>query len=999
MAVSAKWAEKIIVLVEQSDVLLDQAYNIKRTLSGEAGGEGEADARPAIVAEKRFRSVADRLLKRFPETPRVGDLSEADEQLLREASAEIVEQAAPYVETFAAADEVGRETVSLVGELLTHTLELRWDLNPELVEGLFELLTRYAKLNLLLSGVTLANHDVRKQCRVILTAQAKAKELSGGFEGRFSSAAQYLANIEDPLAFMQDSLASLLCPKLGEALMSLQPLLEASTDWAGHKAAHIYSVQNMLQAEHMTALPTPEQTLRLGHVTRSQQVVEWVIYAFLICPKELENQQRPGFELFRRCLWQGCAVMIYRDEYLDIHERLKVVEKKYGLDRQWQKLTDEKGFGSKTKHYSRDHAASWHRDRRLALLLELESMIDFFTDMPTLTAPKFEMLLSVLTVSRNEVMWYLNEIVVPPNKDWPPPDWKGSRQERVEWERQYVSDVIFYHDQLTQLLMQNQGIISAYWAAMMQEVYAKELEAILATDGDAINADARVAKIVASTQATLAAASTETDFFPMRLNWKRVIAFWSSPSAQSGGGCSIDKQEAQQLIAKMQRVTTHSEYVDSMPRLLEQASLSDAFWFRKPFDEIFQTVLDFHGPGVAPRHAITFVRHVASFANAVPKCFQAERKAAGKECAETAQRMCQRVADTAQILVSEIFKEFNRLYDQTKPENAVQPAGEREGDPTPPNHHLEELQRHLAQLGAAVAETRSVVVYDRTFYPREFLRMKLASELRGEIWKRAGFDQHFEQMERPTVIKEYLVRYARALSMLEEFVGIDVSEMLRAVLTSVTYDPQVSKLFPDDERQQFSVTYLRPPAEGELVSSLPLCIAKWLTNLLRKVSTNEYIQYSDFFAGLVSGSLIGDKHLPQPTQFRAEEFCDINEFKAIASLVGPYGVKIIDAELLNFIHAEVAQIDRWMQANELQLDLFSATWENEQQAAKIMEELRPHASELITAGVNAGVALGVRRQLHAALKSVVTDANDQLAQCVEMSTLFASNGLRHNAGA
>ena len=88
-----------------------------------------------------------------------------------------------------------------------------------------------------------------------------------------------------------------------------------------------------------------------------------------------------------------------------------------------------------------------------------------------------------------------------------------------------------------------------------------------------------------------------------------------------------------------------------------------------------------------------------------------------------------------------------------------------------------------------------------------------------------------------------------------------------------------------------------------------------------------------------------------------------------------------------------------MQANELQLDLFSATWENEQQAAKIMEELRPHASELITAGVNAGVAFGVRRQLHAALKSVVTDTNDQLAQCVEMSTLFASNGLRHNAGA
>lgn len=999
MAVSLKWAEKILVLVEQADVLLDQSYNIKNTLAG--GAEGD-DARPAVVVEKRFRSVADKLLKRFPETPRVGDLTEADEQLLRDAGADIIEEAAPYIETFAAADEVGRETLSLLSELLTQTVDLSWGLNPQLVEGLFELLTRYAKLNILLSGVTLEEQDAesgarrhkdfRKQSRIILTAAAKAKELTGGFEGRFSSTAQYLNSLEDPLVHMQTTLPAVLCPKLGAVIMSLAPLVQASVDWDDLQRQQVFSVHSMLQAENMATLPTPEQSVRFSQVKRSRQVVEWIIYAFMVCPEELEALQQPGFELFRTCLWQGAAMMVYRDEYLDVHERLKAVDKKYHLDEKWRNFTKEKKFGSDTKHYSRNHSAGWHRDRRLALLLEMESMVDFFTDMPTLTAPKVEMLLTILNVSRNEIMWYLNEIIVPPSKDWPPPDWTKSKQERIEWEREYVSDVLFCHDKLTQILAENQATISAYWAAMMKEVYVPELQAILATDGEAITADPRVKAIVDAAQSDLAGATPQSDFFPLRLNWQRVVAFWSSPSSAP---CSIDTPAAQKLVAKMQRITAHSEYVDAMPRLLDEISMAEGFWFRKAYSELFSVTLNFQAPGVAPRHAIAFVRQVASFADSVPTCFQAERAEVGRESADTAQKMLQQVAQTAHILITSIFREFNKLYNQTKPENAVGERGDiNHGDAS---LDLQNLQRYLAQLGAAVAETRTVVVYDRTFYPREFLRRKLASELRSSIWQCACFDGEFERMERPTVIKEYIVRYARSLSMLEEFVGIDVSEMLRAVLTSITYDPEKSKLFQEDERQQFSVTYLRPPAEGE-PNSLPLCIAKWLTNLLQKVSVNEFIQYSEFFAGLVSGKLIGDKEPPQQNQFRAEEFCDINEFEAIASLVGPYGVKVIDHELLGFISSNVAQIDEWMKVNELQLDIFSGTWETEQQADQIMDALRGQADPLIVAGVNVGVALAVRRQLHTALKNVLTNTNDQLAQCVEMSALFASNGLRHNAG-
>ena len=63
--------------------------------------------------------------------------------------------------------------------------------------------------------------------------------------------------------------------------------------------------------------------------------------------------------------------------------------------------------------------------------------------------------------------------------------------------------------------------------------------------------------------------------------------------------------------------------------------------------------------------------------------------------------------------------------------------------------------------------------------------------------------------------------------MLEEFVGIDVSEMLRAVLTSIIFDPETSKIFPEDERQQFSVRHTQSGPNvfisGTFLRDLRLC--------------------------------------------------------------------------------------------------------------------------------------------------------------------------------
>ena len=89
-------------------------------------------------------------------------------------------------------------------------------------------------------------------------------------------------------------------------------------------------------------------------------------------------------------------------------------------------------------------------------------------------------------------------------------------------------------------------------------------------------------------------------------------------------------------------------------------------------------------------------------------------------------------------------------------------------------------------------------------------------------------------MTRPSEVHKYVVRYARALTMVEEFLGIDIKEMLRAVMLSVVIDPERGRLFADDQRQQYSASYLRPPESNAFQSQpIPKCIGRWLVGKVR----------------------------------------------------------------------------------------------------------------------------------------------------------------------
>jgi NCK-associated protein 1 len=349
---STKWAEKSVVLIEQTDVLLDQAYNIKATLSGEP-----SDAQPDIL-QKRFKGLAGTLVKRFPALCNTEDLSKADDALLQASAADMVQQLEPYVDCFAAVEEVGREIATLLVEITNQSVLLDWSVNVDLCKSFFTLLTRYAKLNILTAGLHSAdqakelvdNREFRKKCRVILAAYAKASEALMQHDERYTSTAQYLLDFDDPIHRMQENF-KMLSPKLGQCVENLAKHMMGLINWDVLQGGQLFSVQSLLLMETMESLPSPEDSELYANLFNFAESIEWMLYSFIICPADLSDTVK--LEVLKNCLSEGASLPIYRDEYLDVHEVMKGIDKVYRIDKLYHDLVKGKksaNFSSDAKH-------------------------------------------------------------------------------------------------------------------------------------------------------------------------------------------------------------------------------------------------------------------------------------------------------------------------------------------------------------------------------------------------------------------------------------------------------------------------------------------------------------------------------------------------------------------------------------------------------------------------------------------------------------------------
>jgi len=118
--------------------------------------------------------------------------------------------------------------------------------------------------------------------------------------------------------------------------------------------------------------------------------------------------------------------------------------------------------------------------------------------------------------------------------------------------------------------------------------------------------------------------------------------------------------------------------------------------------------------------------------------------------------------------------------------------------------------------------------------------------------------------------------------------------------------------------------------------------------------------------------------------FKAELYADLVDLKSLCNLVGPYGVKAIDREILKFVLSSVNNIKEYVSHNKNILEELKSNYHNESQCADTLKKLRD-GDAFVTKSISIGNALCFRQILHEALTLAVQEKTPFIYNTVSSS--------------
>jgi len=264
--------------------------------------------------------------------------------------------------------------------------------------------------------------------------------------------------------------------------------------------------------------------------------------------------------------------------------------------------------------------------------------------------------------------------------------------------------------------------------------------------------------------------------------------------------------------------------------------------------------------------------------------------------------------------------------------------------------NLRLYERNVHQLCYAMECAPEIVVYDHQFIPREFLREKLLEVMRRFVKKSVIADAQNHLIQRPSVLETRFQLFFSTVRLLENYVDVDVGEALREFLLTHIYNKALS----DVNKIEWTV-------EGEISWSTDTMIrfvSKWYGEFVSKRLAIPGICYSPNRRAFISRAAM---------QFRAEEYSDLCELQALVRLVGPYGVKCIDREVMKYIATNIPALRELLTLNRKTLVEISMNYFKD--VAPQLKALRD-VDVFVGRSIAIGNALQFRQLLHDAQRLV-----------------------------
>ena len=194
---------------------------------------------------------------------------------------------------------------------------------------------------------------------------------------------------------------------------------------------------------------------------------------------------------------------------------------------------------------------------------------------------------------------------------------------------------------------------------------------------------------------------------------------------------------------------------------------------------------------------------------------------------------------------------------------------------------------------------------------REYLVQHLESRFSKALVGMVMYNVESVEIAKPSELLNSVKTYMNVLHSIENYVHIDITRVFNDVLLQQTQ--------PQDSHGDKTITSL---------------YTNWyLEVLLRKVSTGQIV-YSPVQKAFVT--------LPseQPVPFLAEEFSDVTELRALAELIGPYGIKYLNESLMWHVASQVTELKKLVVLNKEVLVPLRSNFNKPEQMKELFKRLQ-----------------------------------------------------------
>ncbi|XP_038608220.1 nck-associated protein 1-like isoform X2 [Tachyglossus aculeatus] len=866
-----KLAEKLTILNDRGRGVLIRIYNIKKTCSDPKG-------KPPFFLEKAMESSLKYINKKFPNI----DVRGSTQHLgpVHREKAEIIKYLTNYYQSFVDVMEFRDHVYELLNTIDACQCHFDINLNFDLTRSYLDLIVTYTSVILLLSRI-----DDR---RILIGAYNCAHEmLQGHSDPSFARLGQMILEYDHPLKKLTEEFGP-HTKAVSSALLSLHFLFirrnQGAEQW---RSAQLLS---LISAPPTMINPANSDTIACEYL--SVEVMErWVIIGFLLCHGCL-NSNPQCQELWKLGLQGSLFITLIREDGLQVH---KVMEELFsGLKGYGKRVSDIK----ECKEQATANSGQFHRQRRLFLRSSVKELETVFTDEPGLLGPKALFAFLALSFIRDEVNWLVRH-AENVTKTKTPEDFVDPN----------IAELLLLLEEIRSLVRRYVNVIQRYHLQYLSRFDALVLSDIIQNLTVCPEEESVIMSSFVSTLSSLNPKQIEAgekfDFSGLRLDWFRLQAYTSVAKAP------LHLHENPDLAKIMNLIVFHSRMLDSVEEILVETSDLSTFCFHpRILEKMFALTLE--EPSMLCR-AIAFPLICSHFANCshdmCPEEYPHLRNHALHHCNSFLEELAKLTSDC----VLEICAEQRKLSEQLLPKHCATTIskaknkkarkqkqtpkkGEPERDKPGAESHrknrsivttMDKLHQTLTELSQSLNHATSFTVFEHTLYPSEYLSSHLESRLNRAIVCLAGYNATTQEIARPSEVLAAVKAYVGFIQSLAQFLGADATRVIRSALLQQTQ--------PLDSAGEQTITTL---------------YTNWyLESLLRQASSGTII---------LSPAIQAFMSIPpregEPT-FSAEEFSDVSEMRALAELLGPYGMKFLSENLMWHVTSQIVELKKLVVEN------------------------------------------------------------------------------------